>query len=229
MKKIWQNGIVKTFLAGFFALLPFALTIGIIVWLTDWLLAVVGPETLVGAALRNIGLQFSENNAIALCLGYGIVLLGTWALGVLIRSKFNHIIKWFLGIPNKVPFVKNVYGTVDQVVKMLKRDEGENLKQMKVVFCQFHDDEGGFLALSPPGSFSLDQDSENPTSKLIIYIPTSPIPASGWCAFWPKKRVIEVEGMTPEGVMQFYLSMGVMAEHVVPEKYINSMHPFTGQ
>ncbi|MFP6575591.1 MAG: hypothetical protein VB912_10590, partial [Pirellulaceae bacterium] len=53
----------------------------------------------------------------------------------------------------------------------------------------------------------------------IVYIPTSPIPMSGGIVFVPVDLVQQVD-MEVEHLMQIYLSLGVMSEVVVPEKYI---------
>ena len=114
-----------------------------------------------------------------------------------------------------IPLVNSIYGTVQQVVQMLNRDGGdENLKKMEVVYCYWEDDGGGFLALSPTGVYKF---GEEPCRS--VYIPTSPMPVTGGCIFWPVKRIMVVPDMAADAVMQVYMSLGVLANQAVPLRY----------
>ena len=85
-KWFWKTGILSTFLAGLFALLPIVITLGIMVWfggfLKDWL----GPESFVGQAVSQLGLRFVTDPTVASVLSWGSVLLTIWLLGVLLKS-----------------------------------------------------------------------------------------------------------------------------------------------
>ena len=73
----WQKGILSTFLAGLFALLPIVITVGIMVWagglLRDWL----GPESLIGRALSQLGLRLVTDPTVASVLSWVAVLLSS--------------------------------------------------------------------------------------------------------------------------------------------------------
>ena len=66
----WQRGILSTFLAGLFALLPIVITLGIMAWagglLKDWL----GSESFVGRALSQLGLRFVTDPTVASVLSW---------------------------------------------------------------------------------------------------------------------------------------------------------------
>ena len=48
---LWKTGILSTFLAGLFAVLPIVITVGIMAWVGGLLKAWLGPESFVGKAL----------------------------------------------------------------------------------------------------------------------------------------------------------------------------------
>jgi uncharacterized membrane protein len=54
----WRTGILSTFLAGLFALLPIVITAGIMAWTGGLLKEWLGPESSVGQALFQLGLRF---------------------------------------------------------------------------------------------------------------------------------------------------------------------------
>lgn len=221
VKWIWQKGILGTFISGVFALLPIALTVGVIAWLSNWVVAIVGPTTLIGRGLKSLGLHFVTNETTATILGYVLVIVGIWTCGLLVKSKFKHVVRDVLDIPNRVPVVSSIYGTVSQVVQMLKKDEGDSMKGMQVVYCNWSDEKaGGFLALSPIGRYVMDKEPCR-----IVYIPTSPIPMSGGCVFWPDRLVKILGAMRPDEVMQIYLSLGVLAPQVIPKEFHHEPEP----
>ena len=57
----WKKGILSTFLAGLFALLPIVITLGIMAWAGGLLKEWLGPESFVGQALSRLGLRFVTN------------------------------------------------------------------------------------------------------------------------------------------------------------------------
>jgi uncharacterized membrane protein len=218
MKWIWKKGIVGTFLTGFFTLLPILLTVGIIVWAAGYAVAILGPDTLVGSGLKQIGLKFVTSEIVAYLIGLAAILCGIWAFGLLVKSKAKNLINALMNVPKKIPLINSIYGTVQQIVKMIKKEEGDDdFSGMNVVYCYF-DNGGGFLALSPPGSYSFALEPGGRES-VIVYIPTSPVPMTGGLIFWPKIGVRVIDDMTVDAVMQHYLSLGVLGPQAIPEQF----------
>ena len=231
IKWIWSKGIVGTFLAGALALLPIIVTLGVVVWVAGYVVAILGPSSLVGKGLKSIGLQFVTSEIVGYGLGCIIAVALIWAVGLLVKSKAKSISKALLEWPKKLPVIGSIYGTAQQVVQMLNRDDDEAMKGMEVVYVRWggvtqltmaatreilpsKKGGGGFLALSPQGTYDFcDQKCR------IVYIPTSPVPMSGGCIFWPVEDIKVAEGMTPDGLMQIYLSLGVLANEAVPDQY----------
>ena len=82
----WQRGIVSTFLAGLFALLPIVITLGIMAWAGGLLKEWLGPQSFVGQALSQLGLRFVTDPTVAVVLSWVAVLLAIWLLGALLKS-----------------------------------------------------------------------------------------------------------------------------------------------
>ena len=219
LRWIWQKGMVSTFMAGFFVILPIAITIGIMGYMGSLLATWVGSNSTVGSLLQRIGSNYVTDATLASVIGWVMVLLAIWLLGALVKSaaryRFDNFVYETL---NQIPVVSSIYGPVSKVVSMLKRDEESEMQSMSVVYCEFGADHGGgFLALLSSEKIY----HFGGRDCYIVYIPTSPIPMSGGIVFVPVDVVQQVD-MEVEHLMQIYLSLGVMSEVVVPDKYVQS-------
>ena len=221
---IWDKGVVGTFLAGLFVLLPIVITIGICAWVGDLLASFLGTDTFVGRALKGIGLRLSENDSpiIAYLIGWGVVLVTIWLIGLVVRTFARQRLEGSLhdGI-NRVPIISAIYKPVSQVVGMLKGDENQDIRSMKVIFCTFGPSEGGgFLALQASAEIYnfANQDC------YAVYIPTSPVPMSGGIVFVPTDSVHAVE-MSVDDLMKIYFSAGVLSSQVIGDAHCVSRKP----
>lgn len=211
---LWNTGILSTFLAGLLAILPLAITVAIMGWfgrlLQDWL----GPETIVGRGLRQVGLQFVTDDTAATIVGWVGVLAAIWVLGLLVRSATRgQATVAFDAAMNRIPVVKSIYRPVAQVVEMFKKDDKDAVAGMPVVYCRFGADHGaGVLGLlASPRTFNFGGQACR-----LVYVPTSPLPMSGGLLFLPERSVSIVD-MPVDALMQVYFSLGVMAGKVVPD------------
>ena len=157
------------------------------------------------------------SRTVATLIGWAIVLVAIWFLGVLVRSMAQGKVESIVErVVNQVPLLKNVYHPVSQVVGLLKSDEKADMRAMSVVYADFGEEGGpGFLGLlAGPQSYMFRQRECH-----VVYVPTSPVPMSGGIMFVPVERVHSVN-LSLDDLMQIYFSLGVMSSKVVPEKYI---------
>ena len=213
----WRTGLLSTFLAGLFAVLPIVITIGIMAWVGGVLKAWLGPESFVGKALFQMGLRFVTDPTVASVLGWVVVLLAIWLLGALLKSVGKkRIERAFHAAMERIPLVNVLYGPVAQVVDMLQRDPTDKLQGMNVVYCAFGREGGtGFLGL-----LASDQVYRfNGQACQIVYVPTSPLPMSGAVVFAAADSVHRVD-MQVDDLMKIYLSIGVMSSKVIPDQYV---------
>ncbi|MCE9546534.1 MAG: DUF502 domain-containing protein [Planctomycetia bacterium] len=217
---LWKQGVVSTFMAGLFVILPLALTMAIIGWFGSILVGWVGPDSLVGRTLESAGLSIlrtEKSHAIATVIGWALVLVGIWTVGLFVKSSARQrVVETFNGWIDRIPVFNSIYRTVSQVVGMMKKDDSSAMKAMSVVFCQFGQAHGGgFLALlaSPQKYQFAGQEC------VAVYIPTSPLPMSGGIVFVPFEKVQHLE-MSVDDLMQIYFSLGMMSPKVVPAQYL---------
>lgn len=220
---IWQRGIVSTFMAGLVAVLPVVITFGIMNWVATWIHDAIGEGSVIGRALRAIGLKFATNDAFATTIGWLLVIAGIWGVGVVIRwTATDRVLQWFHKTMKRIPLIKSVYGPVQQVVAMFAERDDSEMAGMSVVYCRFGSPESAGLLglLASPESFQFEGEPCN-----MIYFPSAPVPMTGYTLFVPTCNVLPVE-MDVEALMQVYLSLGVMAGSAVPAKY-QPKHPQT--
>jgi len=219
VQAIWSRGILSTFLAGLVALLPLVITVAIIVWVVGYLNALFGPGSFLFRALTDVGHRVAPaavGETLAAVIGVTLVLVGVWALGVLVKNNArHHFDEWWNRLVARVPIVRSVYGTASKVVNLLKKDDQADLAAMSVVYCAFGDERGGGLLglLASPETYQFAGRDHR-----LVYIPTSPIPMSGGILLIPSANVHEV-AMSAEQLMRIYFSMGILAPEVVPKEH----------
>lgn len=215
-----QQGIVSTFLSGLFVILPVVVTVAIIVWVAEKIQELLGPGSTAGQGLRRLGLQFVTDEITAWVIGLVLVLIGVWLLGVLVKTRARNRVKSAIdGIVGRIPIVKSVYGTVEQIVSMVNReDQSGEMAGMAVVFCALGGPQGlGMIGLLP----SRETYRFGPQEYCLIYVPTSPVPMTGYITLVPAAQVQVIE-MSADQMMQIYLSLGVLAPKVMPPELLAS-------
>jgi uncharacterized membrane protein len=217
---LWKTGILSTFLAGLFAVLPIVITVGIMAWVGGVLKAWLGPESFVGKALFQMGLRFVTDPTVASLLGWVAVLLAIWMLGALLKSVGKKRLEMaFHAAVERIPLVNVLYRPIAQVVEMLQRDPSDKMQGMKVVYCTFgREGAAGFLGLLVSDRMY----RFNGRACQIVYVPTSPVPMSGGVVFAAADSVHRVD-MQVDDLMKIYFSIGVMSSKVIPDQYVVSL------
>jgi uncharacterized membrane protein len=202
------------FLAGLLAVLPAVLTIGIVVWVAGFIHRYIGRGTLFGKALQSLGLNFVTNEMAAYAMGWIVVLLGIFGLGLIIEMGARRFLQQLLdAAASRVPLVGSIYGTSKQLVAMFDRKNESELKAMSVVWCFFGDDGAAILALMPTSQvFQVEGRSYN-----ALIIPTAPVPFGGALMFMPVEVVKPAE-ISVDALMSIYVSMGITAPQFLNPK-----------
>ncbi len=210
----WTDGILSTFLSGLFAILPIAITVAIIGWVVRHLQDLLGPRSSVGRTLESVGLNFATDKLTAQIIGWVLVLTAIWLLGVLTKSMArSRIVRVFETAVNSIPVVKGIYRTSTQLVRILRKDDSRELKAMSVVFCTLGDTPGGgILALmASPEIYRF-----NDRDYRVVYVPTAPVPMTGYVLFVPVDRLTSID-MSAEQMMRIYFSLGILTPQVLPD------------
>ena len=153
-----------------------------------------------------------------------MVLAGLWLIGLFIKSSATHQLEDLVeSTIARIPIIKSIYQPVAQVIELIRRGGEAKMQGMAVVYCTFGVASGtGLLALR--ASEHVYRFGEQ--DCYVVYVPTSPVPMSGGILFAPVETVQPVE-MDVEDLMKLYLSLGIVAPHVVPTRYTPSTPPVT--
>lgn len=226
--RIWESGVVGTFLTGLFFILPVVLTIAIIGWIIGRLQAALGPGTWLGDALSRGGSAIvgPQDSSVAFWLGVLLALGGIWLLGFVVRTRARHLLQRLLdGLLDRLPLVRTIYGPVAQVVSMLGRTGAKDVEGMSVVMCRFGREGGASMLalLTSPTVYNLGENACH-----LVYLPTSPLPMSGGLTFVPTDAVSPVPDLTVDGLMRIYFSLGALSRQVMPPRFIARPQTDTG-
>lgn len=220
LERIWQSGVVGTFLTGLFFILPVVLTIAIVGWIIAKLQAALGPGTWLGDALSFGGSAIGgqQGSAVAFWLGVLLAVSGIWLLGFIVRTRARSWMERTLnGLLDRLPIVRAIYGPVSQVVSLMRGGGNKEVEGMSVVLCRFGHDGGATILglLTSPTVYTLD---EGPSH--LVYLPTSPLPMSGALTFVPTHSVTPVPDLDADGLMRVYFSLGALTRQVMPPRFV---------
>ena len=133
--------ILGIFIAGLLALLPIALTITIAVWVAQLIHAYAGPDSIIGSLVVVLGLNLSSSDTAAYFIGFLIILICIFGLGLLVESRMRPWIQdgvdWLM---MRIPIVSNVYDLSKRFVAIVDRGGEDNFKSMRPVWCFYGGD-----------------------------------------------------------------------------------------
>lgn len=204
--------LIKPLLAGILAVLPLALTAAVVLWLADILVRLAGPNSTVGAFLKQIGWNLGSTETGAYVGGALFALAIIYVFGLMIQTilkgRWEQLVE---SIVLRLPIVKTIYDAAKRVVQIVDSGDGTNMKSMTPVICQFGG-EGGtcFPAFLSTSETVLVQGEE----FHVIMIPTAPVPLGGAIMCVPRAWITELDcGI--DGLLNVYMSMGTTApDHV---------------
>lgn len=204
--------ISRYFIEGLLALLPLVITIVFLVWITNFLTRQLGPRTSVGNFLSSIGLPLAGDSILAYFVGWTIVIVAIFMLGVIVDIGARKYIKVTIdNIMQRIPLINKLYNVSVRIVEMVDQKEQQDLKGMQVVYCFFGGDRGAaFLALMPTSQVFTIRD----VRYHVIIIPSAPIPVGGSMMLVPEDSV-EPTDMPFEDFTQLYLSMGASSPDIL--------------
>lgn len=216
----------RNFLTGLVILIPFALTIIIVMLIVDILTQpfVAGVQSALSKTPifdRNL---FMFRSAEALDIWSRIlILIGLFViimlLGIFARwFVFNMLMNLGDKIIHRIPIVNKLYKTIKEVIKVIFTTDTNTFKQVVMVpfpnpntFCI------GLLSRDSPNVFN------EPSKKelIAVFIPTTPNPTTGYLLQYPKSDIINLN-MTVEEALKFVVSCGMVSPHEINAKFIST-------
>ncbi len=201
--------IVRFFLTGVAALLPFVVTVFVITWIVRVADSYIGPSSSLGVFIAQ---QVGEHQKYAAyAVGYLVVTLLILMLGFLVtRATISRVHKAVDSMFERIPLIGKIYKAVSQLVELLgNKDHGSVERFGGVVqislgsVCML-----GFLASSE--RYRLEDGREH----FLVFIPNSPMPATGFSVLVPVEQIRRLD-MPIEDMAKLLMSLGVLAPQVL--------------
>jgi uncharacterized membrane protein len=195
------------FAAGLGVVLPFAITIAICWAIVSFIDKTVLPAILPLAPPHAQGLIKALPGA-----GVVVALVGLTVIGALTANFIGRfVVKTTERVMTTVPLVKGVYSSAKQIVETMTNPDGQSFKE--AVLVEF----------PAKGQWSIAfVTNDNPPeinraageTLVALYVPSSPIPTSGFLIYVPRASVKPLD-KGPEEALKLVMSAGVVKEVVV--------------
>jgi uncharacterized membrane protein len=206
-RRVWY-GIRSRILGGFLLVLPILITVWVIHWLYSNLAThVIDP--LAQLLLWQFQGRLPETKLppwfetyAAPLIALLVVLVLLYCLGFFVRSRLRRVIDWVL---LRLPVISIVYNGVGQVIRALETQPGRQRPQRAVLVAFPHP--GMRVPAFVTGTC---RDVETQKVILCVYVPTTPVPTSGYFLMVPEDEVTELN-WTPEQTLQAIISAGLTA------------------
>jgi len=213
--KIWRAGIIANLVTGSFVVLPFVLTVLIISWIVSTVAAVFGPGTWFGELVTSGGeaIVGQKRELVAFLIGMFVVLVLLWLLGLAVRSRARRALDRTLDdLLARVPVFRAIYRPVSQVVRLFAGNNAD-LSGLPVVICRLGGENGADVPAFRASEQVFEIDGQR---RVLIYLPTSPLPAWGGLVLVPESAVVSAPGIDADALIKLYLSFGVLAPEILP-------------
>ena len=197
--KLIRNRVIQ----GLFVVLPLFITYFVIKWLYDTLYSVALRPIAYG--LRRMWKLEGDNSwGMEVFLGFcalGLVLGVLFVAGMFFRSRLHRFVDWFL---NSVPGVSNIYSAVSKVINALSTSTDQQSKFKRVVLVQFP-----HPGIKAPAFVTGECTDANTGRKILsVYVPTTPVPTSGYMLLVEQDDVIDLNWDLEE-TLQAIVSGGI--------------------
>ena len=146
---------------------------------------------------------------VAVILVYLAGLFATFGLGRFITT-------WGQGITTKIPLVGHIYSASRQLVESFSLSEAKSTGFKRVVLIEYP--KAGAWSIGFLTNFTF---LDNGSRLAVVYVPTAPLPNSGWVALVPDDQVLDTD-LTVAQAMQVVFSAGVVSPTSIQTRPIES-------
>jgi len=194
------------FIAGLFVVLPIYITYALLKWLYDLLYSnALQPITYGLRKLWGLGEAEADLNIYLTLLLSVIALLLVvtviYIAGMFFRSRLHQFVNWVL---LNVPGVKTIYSVVNKVFDAISNSQQDVNQFKRVVLVPFP--HPGMKA--PAFVTSECTDVTTGETILCVYVPTTPVPTSGYMLLIPQAEVVDLN-WDLEDTLQAIVSGGI--------------------
>jgi uncharacterized membrane protein len=201
--------LIRLFLTGAATLLPFVVTLFVVSWGVRLADAYIGPSSAFGIFL--VKLVGSEYRYPGYIIGYLVAIGLIILLGFLVtRATVARIQGAIDSTLARIPLVGKIYTGVGQIVDLFGRKDQGGLERFGAV-GQIRVGNVKILGLLTSGETYTMLDGRE---HLLVYIPFSPIPLTGFNVLVPTEDFERLE-MPVEDVLKLLMSFGLLGRDVL--------------
>ena len=194
------------FVTGLVFLAPVLLTLLLLQWLAGYVIAAMGPSTFVGGLLASGGMFVTADPVLAFLIGLGVAALLVWALGLVVQTRARASLERRLdALIGQLPVLGGFYRSLAQLVRLVG-GQGGDMAGMAVVSVRFGAETEVLGLLASPDTFDTGGGP-----RLLVLLPTAPVPVGGGLIFVEPGRVQRVPELGVDDLAKFYVSMGTVA------------------
>ncbi len=195
------------FVTGLVFLAPVLLTVVLLQWLAGYVIAAMGPGTLVGGLLAGGGMFVTADPALAFLIGLGVAALLVWGLGLVVQTRARTSLEAGLDrLLGGLPVIGGFYRSLAQIVRLFGSKSDNDMARMAVVSVRFGSGIEVLGLLASPDAFDTGAGP-----RLLVLLPTAPVPVGGGLVFVDPAQVQRVPALGVEDLAKFYVSMGTVA------------------
>jgi uncharacterized membrane protein len=200
---------MATFFAGLFALLPLVITISLVGFLVTKLVSWVGPSSAFGQGLASIYPRLELTYPASLVLVIVLITIVGYFARRVAGQRIAWLFEWIIG---RIPFINKVYHSVEQIIGLLQKGQGDAASALSNVVMAHIANVRVLGMLSSSDPVLLDG-----VPHYIVYIPSTPIPASGQNLLVPCADVEDVD-ISMEELTKILLSLGSLGPGIMSSK-----------
>jgi len=212
----WGAALRRNLLIGLIALLPVALTLGILAYAFRLLVANRFTDWVAGQLLRIWPIEVSETwrtwslERLAQFTAFLLILLGIVILGFFVRSLFGRkLYRTVERVIEGIPIANRVYLFIRGVAETVFAQRRTLFREVVMVEYPRHGIYSiAFVTARTPAEFR-DEITDDREPLLALFVPTTPNPTSGYLVFVPENRVRRLTISTAEA-MSLILSGGTI-------------------
>lgn len=208
------------FLTGVAVAAPLAITVWLIVTVVSFIDRTIkplipaqyNPESYLPFAIPGMGVLIAI---------LALTLLGALAANILGRT----VIAIGERLVNGLPFVRNVYGALKQIIETVFQGQQHSFKEVVLVEYPMA---GSYAVafVASEGRGVIRQVVGQGEQVIGVFIPTTPNPTSGFLLFVPRSRAVPLD-LTIEEAAKLIISFGIVQPDRLPAGVIPAGHPLS--
>ena len=191
----------RRFLAGLLLVIPVGVVIFVLVWFFTGVDGILQPaiKTIFGSEIPG--------------LGFGITIILVYLAGLFASNIVGHrMIRFGESLLVRIPILKQLYNGTKQVIAGLSGTGLNKAAFREVVLVEFPRD-----GMQTIGFVTNEMEDINGQKLLAVYIPTAPLPTSGYFEILTEDKVTRTN-ISVDEAMQMVISSGMISPRVIDTK-----------